>query len=350
MAATTFPLLEITNLKTHFFLDEGTVRAVDGVTFSVPHRRTLGVVGESGCGKSITAHSILRIVRRPGRIVQGEIWLNRVDGHGDGHGAGAAGQRVDLTKLAEDGREMLRIRGSEIAMIFQEPMSSLSPVHTIGAQIMEAILLHQRVGPRAARQQAVDMLRKVGIPSPERRVDEYPHQLSGGLRQRAMIAMALSCNPKLLIADEPTTALDVTIQAQILDLLRGLQQEFGMAIMLITHNLGVVAEMADEVVVMYMGRVVEQAGVKALFRTPQHPYTQSLLKSIPKVGQHLDRLESIRGSVPDPFSLPKGCPFHPRCDHAIPGRCDVGAPPPLVQTADDHRVACVLYGDARRDA
>ena len=325
-------LLEIRDLRTHFHLEEGIVKAVDGVSLVVAREKTLGVVGESGCGKSVTARSILRIVPRPGRIVGGQIVLDR------GNGAG-----TDLVGLAPDGVEMRRIRGREIAMIFQEPMTSLSPVHTVGDQIAEAVRLHQRMKRREARASAIDMLGRVGIPRPGRLVDEYPHRLSGGLRQRAMIAMALSCGPRLLIADEPTTALDVTIQAQILDLLRQLRTDLGMAIMLITHDLGVIAEMADEVVVMYMGRVVEAAPVRALFRSPHHPYTRGLIESIPKVGRRVPRLPSIQGGVPDAFDLPPGCPFHPRCPEAIVGQCDMGEPPGLIRTGEDHQVACVLY-------
>ena len=330
-------LLELKDLKTYFYLDEGTVRAVDGVSFNIPKQGTLGVVGESGCGKSVTAQSILRIVPHPGEIIEGQILLHQ-DANGDGSNI------IDLASLDPQGRVIRDIRGKEISMIFQEPMTSFSPVHTIGNQIIEAILLHQNVNKEEARIHAVEMLDKVGIPYPERRVDEYPHQLSGGMRQRAMIAMALSCNPRLLIADEPTTALDVTIQAQILELMKGLQREFGMSIMIITHNLGVVAEMADEVVVMYLGEVVEHTTVDSLFYDPKHPYTQALLKSIPKIGPKVNlRLESITGSVPDPFAVPQGCPFHPRCPDVISGVCNTEKPP-LIALEDGHQVACFLYG------
>src|SRR3989475_10835705 len=271
------PLLSVRNLKTYFAQDEGTVRAVDGVSFDLSPGVTLGVVGESGCGKSITARSILRIVDRPGRIVEGEIHFRR----SASNGAGA--DVVDLAKLEPNGAEMRAIRGAEIALIFQEPMSSFSPVHSVGSQIIEAIMLHQTVGRRDARDKAIDILKRVGGSSPGQRMDELSNQLSGGLRQRAMIAMALSCSPTLLIADEPTTALDVTTQTQILALLRQLQPEDGMAIMLITHDLGVVAEMATDVAVMYLGRVVEQAPVDAIFHAPRHPYTRALLRSIPRM-------------------------------------------------------------------
>ncbi len=320
--ATSLPrptLLSVRNLKTYFPQDEGTVKAVDGVSFDLYPGATLGIVGESGCGKSVTARSILRIVDRPGRIVEGEIQFRRPAGDG---GAGR-GQVVDLTKLAPNGPEMRAIRGAEIALIFQEPMSSFSPVHSVGSQIIEAILLHQQVSRRDARAMTIEALRRVGVSSPEERVDQLSNQLSGGLRQRAMIAMALSCNPTLLIADEPTTALDVTTQTQILELMRQLQQEDGMAIMLITHDLGVVAEMATDVAVMYLGRVVEQAPVDAIFHAPRHPYTRALLRSIPRIrSRSNERLTPIAGSVPHPYDRPPGCPFHPRCPDFIAGTCD----------------------------
>jgi peptide/nickel transport system ATP-binding protein len=333
------PLLSVRNLKTYFPQDEGTVKAVDGASFDLYPGRTLGIVGESGCGKSITARSILRIIDRPGRIVAGEILFRRrtpVDG-------GRADEVVDLSKLEPDSHAMRAIRGAEIALVFQEPMSSFSPVHTVGEQIIEAIMLHQQVNRRQARAKAIEMLRQVGIPLPEQRVDQLSHQLSGGLRQRAMIAMALSCHPTLLIADEPTTALDVTTQAQILDLLRHLQLEYGMAIMLITHDLGVIAEMADTVVVMYLGRVVEHASVDELFYAPKHPYTQALLRSMPRLRSHSrERLASIAGSVPHPYNRPSGCPFHPRCAAFMPGVCDQHEPQ-LQATSEQHLVSCLLY-------
>jgi peptide/nickel transport system ATP-binding protein len=319
-------------LKTYFQQDEGLVRAVDGVSFAMMPGVTLGVVGESGCGKSITARSILRIVDRPGRIVEGEIRFRRADG-----------AAVDLATLAPNGPEMRAIRGAEIALIFQEPMSSFSPVHSIGNQIVEAIRLHQPVSGREARDRTIEILRRVGVSSPEQRVDQLANQLSGGLRQRAMIAMALSCTPSLLIADEPTTALDVTTQTQILELMRQLQREDGMAIMLITHDLGVVAEMATDVVVMYLGRVVEQAPVDAIFHEPRHPYTQALLRSIPRIRSRTrERLTPIAGAVPHPYDRPTGCPFHPRCPDFMPGRCDREAPA-LRPVADQHAVSCLLY-------
>jgi oligopeptide/dipeptide ABC transporter ATP-binding protein len=335
-------LLEVKNLKTYFFLDEGTVRAIDGVDFDLWRGQTLGVVGESGCGKSVTARSILRIVPKPGKIVEGEITLHRECGPGNGH---ALTEIVKLTDLDPTGSTIRSIRGCEIAMVPQEPMTSLSPVHTIGDQIMEVIILHQKVNKAEARAKAIEILDLVGFPQPEQRVDAYSYQLSGGLRQRAVIAMALSCHPSLLIADEPTTALDVTTEAQILRLMHSLQQELGMAIMYITHNLGVVAQMTEDVIVMYMGKVVEQASVDTIFHNPLHPYTRALLRSIPRLGQKTRerrRLESIRGSVPDPYSIPKGCAFHPRCSQRVVGVCDQQEPSNS-QIEPGHKVRCVLY-------
>jgi len=330
-------LLSVRDLKTYFYQDEGVVRAVDGVSFDVAPGATLGIVGESGCGKSVTARSILRIVDRPGRIVEGEIRFRRRPTNG------AAAEVVDLAKLEANGAEMRAIRGAEIALIFQEPMSSFSPVHSVGSQIVEAILLHQPVSRREARDKAIEMLRRVGVPSPEQRVDQLSNQLSGGLRQRAMIAMALSCHPTLLIADEPTTALDVTTQTQILELMRQLQREDGMAIMLITHDLGVVAEMATDVAVMYLGRVVEQAPVDAIFHAPRHPYTRALLRSIPRMRvRSPERLTAIAGAVPHPYDRPTGCPFHPRCESFMAGTCDRRAPS-LRPVGDQHAVSCFLY-------
>jgi peptide/nickel transport system ATP-binding protein len=327
----------VRNLKTYFAQDEGVVKAVDGVSFDLYPGVTLGIVGESGCGKSVTARSILRIVDRPGRIVEGEIWFRRPGANGGG------GQVVDLSKLAPNGEEMRSIRGAEIALIFQEPMSSFSPVHSVGNQIDEAIRLHQPVGRREARVKTIEMLRRVGVSLPEQRVDQLAHQLSGGLRQRAMIAMALSCQPTLLIADEPTTALDVTTQTQILELMRQLQQEDGMAIMLITHDLGVVAEMATDVVVMYLGRVVEQGPVDSIFHAPRHPYTRALLRSIPRIrARTRERLLPIAGAVPHPYDRPSGCPFHPRCTEFMAGRCDRQTPE-LKSVGDRHAVSCFLY-------
>jgi oligopeptide/dipeptide ABC transporter ATP-binding protein len=330
------PLLEITGLRTHFFLDEGTVKAVEGTDLAVPHRATVGIVGESGCGKSVTAYSILQLVERPGRIVAGRILWRRQRVEGE--------EAVDLARLKPNSREIRAIRGAEISMIFQEPMSSLSPVHTVGDQIAEAISLHRTNNRAEARQKASEMLGRVGIPKPEQWMETYPFQLSGGMRQRAMIAMALSCHPSLLIADEPTTALDVTTQAQILELMLELQQDFGMSILLITHNLGVVAETCDQVAVMYLGEVVEQADTTPLFNAPRHPYTEALLRSIPKFGQRkVGRIEAIQGMVPDPYNRPPGCSFHPRCHRTIAGTCD-RIHPVLTRFADGGTVRCHLYG------
>ncbi len=299
------------------------------MSFSIERQKTLGVVGESGCGKSVTALTIMGLVPMPpGKIVSGRVLYYR------------NGDVIDITKLNPKGKEIRSIRGNEIAMIFQEPMTSLNPVYTIGNQIMEAIILHQKVKKKEARKRAIEMLKAVGIPSPEQRVDEYPHQLSGGMRQRAMIAMALSCNPSLLIADEPTTALDVTIQAQILELMKKLQEEFRMAIMMITHNLGVVAETSDDVVVMYMGKVVEESDVRRVFHEPKHPYTQGLMKSIPSLAKRKERLEPIKGVVPDPYNLPPGCVFGPRCPYAME-RCK--EEPPLIEVEPGHWAKCWLY-------
>jgi peptide/nickel transport system ATP-binding protein len=328
------PILEVRDLRTFFFQDEGMVKAVDGASFEVYPRKTLGIVGESGCGKSVTARSILRIVERPGRIVGGRIVLRR------------DGAELDLTRLDAGSRAMREIRGGDIGLVFQEPMTSFSPVHTIGNQMIETIVLHQKVTRGEARDRAIGMLRLVGVPKPERRVDEYAFQLSGGLRQRAMIALALACGPRILIADEPTTALDVTTQAQILDLLRGLQEKEGMAIVLITHNLGVVAEMCDEVVVMYLGRVVEQGPVDAIFHAPKHPYTRALLRSIPSIHAPVrTKLPTIAGSIPHPYHRPAGCPFHPRCPDFMPGTCEQ-AEPGLGPVGDGQAASCFLYGRA----
>lgn len=337
-------LLEVKDLKTHFITDDGVVRAVDGVSFDLKRGEILCVVGESGCGKSVTARSILQIVDPPGRVVEGEILFHSRD---RSDGSGATTRVIDLAALDPRGREIRDIRGKDISMIFQEPMTSLSPIHTIGDQITEAIMLHMSLSKEQARERAVEMLRRVGIPRPADRMDAYTFQLSGGMRQRAMIAMALSCNPQLLIADEPTTALDVTTQAQILDLMRELQRDFGMSIMLITHDLGVVAEMADDVVVMYLGTIAERGTVYEIFHDPKHPYTQALLRSIPKLGLRAAgiRLDSIRGMVPDPYNRPDGCPYHTRCDHFMSGLCDRRMPPPI-QLEGEREVRCFLYGGA----
>ena len=335
----TEPILSVRDLKTYFFPDEGVVRAVDGASFDVYAGKTLGVVGESGCGKSVTARSILNLVDEPGRIVSGSIVLHDEFG------------TIDITSLQANGTAMREIRGGTIAYVFQEPMSSFSPVHTIGDQIMEAILNHRKMSDADARARGVDLLRRVGIPRAAERMDEYAFQLSGGLRQRAMIATALACDPKVLIADEPTTALDVTTQAQILQLLRDLQAQNGMAIILITHNLGVVAEMADDVAVMYLGKIVEQGNVDDLFFNPKHPYTQALLRSIARLtDEPRTKLPTITGSVPHPFNRPAGCLFNPRCPNVIPGTCTKFEPQlRAVLGSASQSVSCFLYHEPVRD-
>ncbi|MFI5359300.1 MAG: ABC transporter ATP-binding protein [Halanaerobiales bacterium] len=318
-------LLEIRNLKTYFYTENGVSKAVDGVDLEIYPGETLGVVGESGCGKSVTSLSIMRLIQEPpGKIVDGEILF----------------KGRDLARLSQD--EMRQIRGNEISMIFQEPMTSLNPVFTIGEQISEAIMLHKKVDKKQAMEESIEMLRKVGIPLPEQRVKEYPHQLSGGMRQRIMIAMALSCNPDLLIADEPTTALDVTIQAQILDLMQDLKKKYKMSIMMITHDLGVVAEVCDRVAVMYAGKVVEYTDVKTLFKNPRHPYTWGLLNSIPRLDKEVDRLPAIPGMVPDSKNFPVGCRYNNRCPFATE-KC-FKEEPELMEVAEGHRARC-WYAD-----
>lgn len=324
-------LVQVKDLKVHFFTDEGVVKAVNGVNLDIYTRRTLCVVGESGSGKSVSARALLQIVHKPGKIVAGEIIYQQTNDN-----------TIDIAQLAPFGKAIRRIRGQEIAMIFQEPMTSLSPLYTVGNQIMEMIRLHDPVSKKEARNRAIELLKKVGIPKPEQRVDEYPFRLSGGMRQRCMIAMALANNPRLLIADEPTTALDVTTQAQILDLMLQLQDEYDMAIMFITHDLGVVAEIADDVAVMYLGNVVEFSDVDTTFNNPQHPYTQALLRSIPKITPGHEKLDAIRGMVPSPFERPAGCTFHTRCDQAMHGLCDK-TEPKTTALDDQHRVRCLLY-------
>ncbi len=352
-------LIDIKDLRVEFDVRAGIVKAVDGLNFDIRRGQTMGVIGESGCGKSMTARAILQMVPKPGKITNGSIEYYRPimkDG---------TVEKVDLVvinKLDPDGEVIREIRGGEIGMIFQEPMSSLTPVYTAGTHIVEAVSLHRltpvkkigdqmvenlqahrKLTKQEAREMAIDMLQKVGIPKPAQRVDSYPHELSGGQRQRVMVAVALSCQPFMLIADEPTTALDVSIEAQILDLMRGLQESVGMAIMFITHNLGVIAEMAEEITVMYMGKQVERAKTVDLFYEAKHPYTQALLKSIPKVGRKTsERLASIEGMVPDPFNLPPGCVFHPRCPAYMPGKCDRIAPT-TQKVGEDHMVSCLLY-------
>lgn len=320
-------LLEVKGLQTHFVSEKGSIPAVDGVDFAIRKGETLGIVGESGCGKSITSMSILRLLPPEGKIVGGNILF----------------KGSDLVQLPED--KMTEIRGNEISMIFQEPMTSLNPVYTVGYQIGEVIRLHQGLDKKQTRAKAIEMLKLVGIPAPEKRVDEYPHQLSGGMRQRVMIAMALSCNPELLIADEPTTALDVTIQAQILQLMKEIKNKFNTSIMMITHDLGVVAEMADYVLVMYAGTVVEYCDVKTLFKKPLHPYTQGLLDSLPKLDEAKEMLSIIDGTVPSLYDMPAGCKFWPRCPHAQE-ICKQERPD--LYEIDGHKVRCFLYKDGER--
>lgn len=321
----TKPLLSVEGLSTYFYTDKGVAKAVGDVSYSINSGETLGVVGESGCGKSVTALSVMRLIPEPpGRIVSGKILF-------DG---------TDLLTLSE--KQMRSVRGNKISMIFQEPMTSLNPVFRVGDQIAETLILHENLGKKAARDRAVELLHQVGIPSPRLRATDYPHQMSGGMRQRVMIAMALACSPKLIIADEPTTALDVTIQAQILELMDSLRETTGTAIQLITHDLGVIAETAHNVVVMYAGRIVEQAKVRELFNNPLHPYTRGLMRSIPGLGSHADKeqLDTIPGMVPSLFNLPQGCRFHDRCRHADE-RCRLKEPE-LLPTADGHLVRCWL--------
>jgi oligopeptide/dipeptide ABC transporter ATP-binding protein len=330
MAEQQKPLLEVKNLKTYFFTEDGIVKAVDGVDFVVYPGEVLGLVGESGCGKSVTSFSIMRLIGQPGKIVDGEIYF-------DGK---------DLVTLPEN--EMIQVRGNRISMIFQQPQSALNPVFKVGDQIAEVLDIHQSLGKELGRQRAVELLKMVGIPEAERRAEAYPHELSGGMAQRVMIAMALACAPELLIADEPTTALDVTIQAQILDLMRGLREKTGTSIILITHDLGVIAEMAERVAIMYAGRIVEQSAVGILFDKPLHPYTQGLIGSIPVLGKIKDRLAVIPGTVPNLVNLPPGCRFAPRCLARIENQLSIctDQEPDLIEANPGHLVRCWLYQDA----
>jgi oligopeptide/dipeptide ABC transporter ATP-binding protein len=326
-------ILEIKNLSTYFYTRAGVVKAVDGVSFAIPKGATLALVGESGSGKSVTSLSIMRLIQPPGRIVAGEIFFDRQN------------------LMALDDEAMRRRRGRELAMIFQDPMTSLNPVYTVGDQIAEAVQLHERLSRKQAWAKAVEMMGRVRIPGAERRASDYPFQLSGGMRQRVMIAMALACNPRLLIADEPTTALDVTIQAEILDLLRALKDEFDLTMLLITHDLGVVAATADRVAVMYAGRIVEEAPVRQLFRTPRHPYTEGLLRSVPRLteeGIKQRRLQTIEGSVPGLLELPAGCKFAPRCAYVV-GEC-TKAEPALLAVKDEHQARCIRFDRVGDDA
>ena len=318
-------LLQVKDLKTYFYTDDGVVKAVDGIDFTIKKGETMGMVGESGCGKSVSALSILQLVQDPpGKIINGEIWFKGED------------------LLKKKSEQMRKIRGNDISMIFQEPMTSLNPVYTIGEQITEAIVLHQKLNKEKALKKTIEMLKLVSMPSPEKRVYEYPHELSGGQRQRAMIAMSLSCNPDLLIADEPTTALDVTIQAQILELIKKLKDEIGMAVLMITHDLGVIAEVSDHVVVVYAGKAVEYADVTSIFKNPKHPYAMALQESIPQLADVPGRkLEVIKGNIPDPLALPSGCKFHTRCKFAI-DLCK-NEEPELEKIGDNHIVRCWMY-------
>jgi peptide/nickel transport system ATP-binding protein/oligopeptide transport system ATP-binding protein len=326
------PVLELKDLRTYFYVDGGVVKAVDGVDLALGRQQTLGIVGESGCGKSITAMSIMRLLKSPpGKIAGGQILLRQSDG-----------RTVDIAKLRPNGAQMRAIRGGEIAMVFQEPMTSLNPLYTIGSQIAEAVRIHLRLSKQAAMDRALEMLQKVQISDAARRLHEYPHQLSGGMRQRIMIALALSCNPAILVADEPTTALDVTVQAQILDLMRDLQNDFGSSIIMITHNLGVVSQFADQVAVMYLGKIVEQAPVREIFHSPLHPYTVGLLNSVPVLGKKAGKmLVPIKGMVPSPTANIRGCAFAARCPHVMPV-CREQAPP-LREVQPGHTAACWLH-------
>jgi oligopeptide/dipeptide ABC transporter ATP-binding protein len=330
-------LLHVENLKTSFYTDEGVVKAVDGVSFSIKKNMTLGIVGESGCGKSVTALSILRLLPGIAQIDEGHITYQTKDA-----------ETINIESLDPRSKTMRQIRGGEISMIFQDPMTSLNPVYSIGFQIIENIVYHFATNKKKASMDAIGMLTKVGIANAKERVKEFPHQFSGGMRQRSMIAMALACNPNLLIADEPTTALDVTIQAQVLNLIRSLKNQYEMSVMLITHDMGVVAEMADDVIVMYMGKIVESATVADLFSHPKHPYTQKLLQSIPVLGRAKDQtIRPIQGSTPNPLKLPQGCSFGPRCDHYW-GKCQ--ETPPLFSVGHDHKAACWLHAEGYTDA
>ena len=336
-------ILRINNLHTYFYTDIGVSKALNGVSFDIPARKVMGVVGESGCGKSVTALTCLRLLPRAGKIIKGDITLYRkVEKPG---GKGMVVDEIKLTDLDPMGQEIRNIRGDELAMIFQEPMTSLNPSYTVGDQIAETIILHQKVDKAEAATRSIRILDQVGMANPKAIFNRFPHELSGGMRQRAMIAMGLSCNPAVLFADEPTTALDVTTEAQILDLMRDLQAQLGMTIVFITHNLGVVAQMCDAVCVMYLGRIVEQAAIEPIFYNAYHPYTKALLNSIPHAGSRVhSRLQPIRGVVPDPYSSIRGCPFHPRCNAFMPGKCDK-AVPAVTTVEEGHTVRCFLYSD-----
>jgi len=335
MVATNHDLiLDVKDLKVSFFVDDSELKAVDGASFQVRRGRVLAVVGESGCGKSVSAYSILRLVKHPGRIVGGQIVLHP-----------KSGPSIDITALQEDAESLYALRGGKIGMIFQEPMTALSPVHTIGNQLSEAIALHRPLGKAAIEAEAISLLTKVGIAGPAQALKKYPHELSGGMRQRVVIAIALANSPELLVADEPTTALDVTLQAQILGLLKSLKQNEDLSVLLITHDLGVVAQTADDIVLMYLGRVVESGPLRKVLKAPKHPYTRGLLDSIPSRSVRGKPLPSITGNVPSLKEIPAGCPFHPRCPYAVPGRCDQGTAPQLSDFDAEQRVACLRAGE-----
>jgi oligopeptide/dipeptide ABC transporter ATP-binding protein len=323
-------VLEIKNLKVSFFAEECEIRAVSDVSFDIPRGKVLALVGESGCGKSVTSYSILRLIQKPGKICGGSIVFHS-----------KSGKSVDIAKLSDRDPRLYDIRGDRISMIFQEPMTALSPVHTVGNQLTEVLYLHRKISKKEAEEQVISMLGRVGIPAPERRFRQYPFELSGGMRQRVVIAMAMLSNPELLIADEPTTALDVTIQAQVLALMNRLQKETGNSVLLITHDLAVVAQVADFVAVMYLGRIVEKGPVRDIIKNPLHPYARGLLESLPGLHDRHERLPSIKGSVPSLNALPPGCPFHPRCPFFEAGRCDVGDPPPEREITPGRTVCCL---------
>ena len=324
-------ILEVNELFVEFHGDEGIAKAVNGVSFAVKEGQAVGIVGESGCGKSVSAYSVLRLLADTARITSGEILYREKDG-----------EITDMTKLEQDGEKIRAIRGDQISMIFQEPMTAFSPVHTINNQISELLILHQGMSKEEAKKETIELLKKVGIPDPERRVDDYTFQYSGGMRQRAMIAMGVACSPRVLIADEPTTALDVTIQAQVLKMIQAMQRELNLSLILITHDLSVISKMVEHVYVMYLGKVVESAPVREIFKNPQHPYTRNLLKSIPRMTGQGERLHTIEGTVPTTYLLPEGCPFHPRCEDMIDGKCNRAAGP-KVAVSDEHFVLCHLY-------
>jgi oligopeptide/dipeptide ABC transporter ATP-binding protein len=355
-------VIELEDLKVFFYTEEGEIRAVNGVSFTMKRGRIMALVGESGCGKSVTSYSILRLIQKPGKIMGGNIRFypsgkvvgNQVASSEDSKSssplpAPRSLHPIDIAALSENDDLLYKLRGGKISMIFQEPMTALSPVHTVGNQICEAILLHQDVTKKEARRRAIEMLGKVGIPGPEKRIDQYPFEMSGGMRQRVVIAMALVCNPEVLIADEPTTALDVTIQAQIMGLMKGLQEDLGTSILLITHDLGVVAQAADDVAVMYLGRIVEQGTVREVMKDPRHPYTMGLLNSLPSLAMDKEQLPSIDGTVPSLTEIPPGCPFHPRCPYAEPGLCDSGDLPELTDLGGGRGAACLRVNDLNKE-